>query len=472
MSASGESAIRETLPPEAWEERLVAHYLRSDGPFGGVPLTFLDATPAELASASGIGGISELAAQRAFLAHFNRNDVHRWLSGDRGPPVRDREVPTYFRYLILTCLVTATETGAGGTRNFRIRLGELLEEDSPFNSVFGVNTLWRNLAAWCERRRAAGEPFRRVVLPPFGSMNLIGHAVRIAFPSWQDRRVLTQILRILPATTRRTPERLVQELSRQKYADLLSDAVASAVNEFGVAVRSRRRMLLGHRLWRLVESIDARLAENAEGIVRERLHLQATFGGYEQDVLYLALFLGRAAADASPEWEGSIGELEKLSRNRMPAALAEGLEQGLLPLTEGPGASWVLDNDGVPQDRAAILLARNANLAKLTALGTNWSRLETGWSVSDNLPAHKPTAVRRAIECAGAELRFLPAYSPDFNPIEMAFSKLKAFLRKMRRGPSTTSGTPSPRASTPSHQPNARTTLPLLVMIANDRIML
>jgi transposase len=50
--------------------------------------------------------------------------------------------------------------------------------------------------------------------------------------------------------------------------------------------------------------------------------------------------------------------------------------------------------------------------------------------VMDNLPAHKPTAVRRAIEATGAELRFLPPYSPDFNPIEMAFSKLKALLNK------------------------------------------
>jgi len=50
--------------------------------------------------------------------------------------------------------------------------------------------------------------------------------------------------------------------------------------------------------------------------------------------------------------------------------------------------------------------------------------------IMDNLPAHKPTAIRKAIERAGAELRFLPPYSPDFNPIEMAFSKLKAFLKK------------------------------------------
>ena len=50
--------------------------------------------------------------------------------------------------------------------------------------------------------------------------------------------------------------------------------------------------------------------------------------------------------------------------------------------------------------------------------------------VMDNLPAHKGSDVRRAIEAKGAELRYLPPYSPDFNPIENAFSKLKAFLRK------------------------------------------
>jgi transposase len=50
--------------------------------------------------------------------------------------------------------------------------------------------------------------------------------------------------------------------------------------------------------------------------------------------------------------------------------------------------------------------------------------------VMDNLSAHKPDVVRQAIERAGARLFFLPPYSPDFNPIEQAFAKLKALLRK------------------------------------------
>lgn len=50
--------------------------------------------------------------------------------------------------------------------------------------------------------------------------------------------------------------------------------------------------------------------------------------------------------------------------------------------------------------------------------------------VMDNLPAHKGGKVRQIIEAAGAELRYLPAYSPDLNPIEQAIAKLKAHLRK------------------------------------------
>ena len=51
--------------------------------------------------------------------------------------------------------------------------------------------------------------------------------------------------------------------------------------------------------------------------------------------------------------------------------------------------------------------------------------------VMDNLSSHKGERVEQLIKAAGAELRYLPPYSPDMNPIEKAFSKLKAFLRKI-----------------------------------------
>ena len=57
----------------------------------------------------------------------------------------------------------------------------------------------------------------------------------------------------------------------------------------------------------------------------------------------------------------------------------------------------------------------------------------------DNLGSHKGKAVRRAIRAAGARLFFLPPYSPDLNPIEQVFAKLKHFLRNAaeRTAPAT-----------------------------------
>jgi transposase len=50
--------------------------------------------------------------------------------------------------------------------------------------------------------------------------------------------------------------------------------------------------------------------------------------------------------------------------------------------------------------------------------------------VMDNLPVHKVAGIKESIEAAGARLLYLPPYSPDLNPIELAFSKMKAHLRK------------------------------------------
>jgi transposase len=55
--------------------------------------------------------------------------------------------------------------------------------------------------------------------------------------------------------------------------------------------------------------------------------------------------------------------------------------------------------------------------------------------VLDNLTAHKGERVRKLVETRGCRLLFLPSYSPDFNPIEEAFSKIKVLVRRLRRAP-------------------------------------
>ena len=77
----------------------------------------------------------------------------------------------------------------------------------------------------------------------------------------------------------------------------------------------------------------------------------------------------------------------------------------------------------------------------------------------DNQPAHKGANVRRAIEVASATLRYLPLYSPDFSPIENAFSKLKALLRRALPARSMSYGQPSAALFTPSLRRSAPTAL-------------
>ena len=78
--------------------------------------------------------------------------------------------------------------------------------------------------------------------------------------------------------------------------------------------------------------------------------------------------------------------------------------------------------------------------------------------IMDNLSCHKSPAVRRAIEAVGAQLWFLPKYSPDFNPIELAFAKLKAILRKAAVAHGRSCGTQLAPPCPAMIQPNAATT--------------
>ena len=80
--------------------------------------------------------------------------------------------------------------------------------------------------------------------------------------------------------------------------------------------------------------------------------------------------------------------------------------------------------------------------------------------VMDNLSAHKVKAVRENIEAAGARLLYLSPYSPDFNPIEPAWSKLKSHLRKSPRAPPPPWTPPSPRACASSARRTPTATSP------------
>ena len=92
--------------------------------------------------------------------------------------------------------------------------------------------------------------------------------------------------------------------------------------------------------------------------------------------------------------------------------------------------------------------------------------------ILDNLPGHKGPRVRQLIEAAGARLLYLPPYSPDFNPIENAFAKLKALLRKAAERTVEGSGSPLANSSTSSATTNAATSSPPPATMQTDPIPL
>jgi transposase len=110
------------------------------------------------------------------------------------------------------------------------------------------------------------------------------------------------------------------------------------------------------------------------------------------------------------------------------------------------GAGWLHDRDGVSGLRRAALVPA----------------LESGdVMVFDNRAAHNVDGVRQAIAAAGASLLYLPHYSPDLNPIEQLFAKLKALLRKAAARTKTSSGRPSAASCEPGRLPSAPAISPL-----------
>jgi hypothetical protein len=89
--------------------------------------------------------------------------------------------------------------------------------------------------------------------------------------------------------------------------------------------------------------------------------------------------------------------------------------------------------------------------------------------VCDRLPVHKRARARALIEGAGCELRLLPSYSPDFNPIELAFAKISSPCVAPRNGPSPALSRPPALLSTPSLPPMPRDSSPTAAIPFPDK---
>lgn len=345
-------------------------------------MTFLDATLPELTAASGEDW-SGNAALKSFLNGFDVGSVTKWLGSDEHFSTNERE-PRYFRYLVLTCVIAVNDIHGvdSGTNNFRIRLGQTLGM-SELQTVKGVNPLWKALSEWSRKQRATGRAIREVVLPDPGNMNLIGFAVRMAFPSWRDRTQFTAVLKGIPETIRSSPARLVKELTRTHRTLDVPTAIGSAMDDFGKRLKSGETMLAGHRFWSLVKSIEAAIALEEGHPSRAPIHIELRFGGYDQDEPEFRLFERKIRAD-DRQVSGDGGSWQDVISNipsDRSSGVAQALQRGYAVFRRSAGY-WICDEDGIDQNDMCMVVSAKGSPARRWNLGTQWKEIGGHWEIS------------------------------------------------------------------------------------------
>ncbi len=371
----------QALDERTWELALTRYFLSSEGPFGASSLTYIDATPPELANAIGEPTADHNEVRERFLAVFRRDSrLGAVLGGHRQVGWADgEEAPGFFRYLVLTCFVPAAE--GTGSNEFQARFGELLGIGRPFNHVNAIADLWRRLGDWCDRRRAKGVLVRRVILPDPGGWSRIGHSIRLSFPTWRDRQRLTRLIDEIPATELRSPQKLIGVLRQFRLADDLNGALGLAYDDFRDRYAAGDRLLGEHRFWRLAASLVDR-RDTVSVCRKEREWRIDLVFGLDEDV-EAELIVGDDGEELPAC--GRFSEIAEtaISDRTAPAWLSGAMERGILLFTERAWGRWSSSATGPKPGNLITMVATQSVRNRLGANVAVWRRLDGIWNLSD-----------------------------------------------------------------------------------------
>lgn len=359
-----------------WEECLKQHFLYTTGPYGDLPLTSLDATPEELREAIGRSDLPVETVAKVFCGLFTRQRVRSFFPSDASTSDGAHALKS-FRYLVLTCHVTATSLGAGKTHDFRHRLGELLDGEGPEQSVNGVNKMWKALATHVDFLRSRGEPLRQIQLPNPGSFTLIGHALYLAYPSWSDRRALRSVLGRLSEQIFESRFALITAVFARRY-----DLPERLRNEVGDLFRSYQRSpsdALRHRTWHLMASIVSEMIRAGEAKTTPLWRLTALFSGWDGDQVEIQLSQAAREGDLNhPSWSGDISDPKlnmQLARHRSIGRL---FQSGTFLLQQAGGGKWQRSHRKLRPDLQTILFTCSDRIkSQITTITVGG-----GWHVS------------------------------------------------------------------------------------------
>lgn len=380
-NTEGNLSVAPTLPPLEWENRLVAHYLRSDGPYGGAPLSWLDATPGEIAAAANLANLPDQIVQKSFLKQFSASSVADFFGGYALVNTQHKEVPGSFRYLVLSCFVSAADQGVGNNDNFRDRLAALLEYPNSFQSVSGVNSLWIETKKWVDEKIYAGEPFRELILPNPGSATLIGIATKMAFPSRGDKAAMRRIVRKLGVLKSIGYSDVIRAMDRLANPWDMTSALNEAYTDFRRKHDQGIRLLSQHRFWRLFLS-SALTSPNLSKISSlSEWRLLFWFAGYDGASVEVS-FVADVSTGTGTDTQSFADFINKPPRNVAQPAL-QSLSQGILVLSEGIDGQFEFCQSLPTLDEAVVLLLKTERAP--SDLLPYCSNIGEGWVASQRI---------------------------------------------------------------------------------------
>lgn len=234
-----------------WELILTRALLHADSGDSDAIRSF-EVTPETLAMHCGLDMEYAEAAEAAFKSAL-RADPHliRCLQHGR-LKAPNNEQPNCLAMLTLSLLVDSLLDGVYEEKGqYRAKLGEWLNIDRSFTDLRGIAMMWKQLVAWLDSRIAAGDPFRRLILPEIPlSWTHIGYTRYLSFPTKRDVRLLSKHID-RGFNTSLDPASIVRQLDPLMRASTTSYGLKVAFEDFKMALRSGAASV-DHRFWRLV----------------------------------------------------------------------------------------------------------------------------------------------------------------------------------------------------------------------------
>lgn len=228
---------------EEWNEALFDHFfLDNDGK--DRPVLRIPVTREELVKVVSDPLADPNEVQESFLKKVrtpSHLDYEHRLSGyhiNTKTGMDSVEPPPFFFELAFSCLVASPPNGEISREgDFRKRLAKLLNHDVRHYPLRALAPLWRALSKWLDFRRAAGEPYRRLELPPEDYRVLIGYSINLAFPPRKDQLRLTELL---------SPEGFDGDPPISIVLDLVGNEINRFSKSFGIAYEEFRKAFGGN----------------------------------------------------------------------------------------------------------------------------------------------------------------------------------------------------------------------------------